>query len=196
MPPKKKQPERRSPFRIARDLYGETLGATSRQARQEVMEEWEGLSEGEQVFIAAQVGYLEIRALGAVHEKLTFIERWLERADQRAEAERRQRPRRPADEPEDDADDEAEDDEAEDDESDDDLLSDPDAPRATEPLPVKGRTGTAPKVLARPCPTCDAEPGEECRTRSGNQSPPHAARVSPPAATPPVEVLDVDGNPV
>jgi hypothetical protein len=196
MPPKKNP---RTPFRLVRDLFGATLGATSRQGRRAAMQDWEALTEGEQSFVQAELTYQSVRAQGMLYEKLTFIERWLERADQRAELEDEEELDEDEDKPrrhlhsvrgDDDGDGDGD--------GDDDGDDDGAARRPLPPLPPKGRVGTAPAVLARSCATCGAQEGEECRTSSGKPCSPHAPRLvdSAPTPTATVEVLDTDGTPV
>lgn len=190
--------DRRSPFRLARDLYGRTLGATDKKARQLALEDWRDLDEGEQSFMTAQLLYLTLRGqaqiLRAQQETnllLASLERLGVRHDIRAGL------------PDDDDDEGTEPDEegapgampetVEEGEE----AAPPPPPARPVPPPAgmvpKGTTSQHP--LARTCPECGSLPANHCVDPGGTIVPFHEARKKPPPASP-AELLTSDGTPV
>lgn len=173
-------PERRRAARVARDLYGDLLGATSQQGMAEARTDFLGLEPGEQRFVLAQLGYLQIRAVRDLTDAVTAlgtladrIERWAGRHDRRESA--RGRSEAPAEREENAA---PEEDDA--------------APEGQQ-----AAIDSDHPALRVTCPQCNSGPGALCATRAGRTSPFHADRVAAAAAptrtVEPDEILGADG---
>ena len=55
-------PPSRPAYRTLRDLYGKSIGARSRDLRGQSMQDFADLSDGEQRFVLAQIGYFQVKA--------------------------------------------------------------------------------------------------------------------------------------